>query len=174
MRRSTRWGSPTADHAAFEACFTGPGNFYNANHPCAVADVDQDADVDDDDFQVFLAVAGGAAGGVPNGFYLQGEPLTVEPLGAKLQLRWGASCAAADADYAVYEGVLSNFTNHVPVTCGTGGATSATIDPAAGSTYYLVVPSGGFREGAYGWDGAGLPRPVSGAACLPQEVQDCP
>lgn len=38
------------DYFEFLACFTGPGTFYTADDPCSVADIDQDGDVDDDDF----------------------------------------------------------------------------------------------------------------------------
>lgn len=38
------------DLAAFEAARTGPGSFYTPNDPQAIHDIDQDGDVDDDDF----------------------------------------------------------------------------------------------------------------------------
>src|SRR6185369_9514459 len=57
------------------------------------------------------------AGSVPGG-------LTVERAGADLVLRWDASCAPADDDYAIYEGTLGRFAAHVPRECTTGGATS--------------------------------------------------
>ncbi|NNM26656.1 MAG: hypothetical protein HKO59_11855, partial [Phycisphaerales bacterium] len=43
-----------ADFLAFAECFTGPGVFYDADDPCAVSDIDQDGDVDEDDFDSFL------------------------------------------------------------------------------------------------------------------------
>lgn len=38
-----------ADIDAFTDCFTGPGDFYTADDPCAVHDIDMDGDVDKDD-----------------------------------------------------------------------------------------------------------------------------
>ncbi|MGE3165045.1 MAG: di-heme oxidoredictase family protein [Planctomycetota bacterium] len=45
-----------SDFVDFWSCFTGPGVFYTADEPCALHDVDQDGDVDADDFAVFLQV----------------------------------------------------------------------------------------------------------------------
>lgn len=42
------------DFGEFVACFTGPGSFYTPDDACAISDVDQDGDVDDDDFDLFL------------------------------------------------------------------------------------------------------------------------
>jgi hypothetical protein len=94
--------------------------------------------------------------------------------GGRIALDWSPSCAAGDGDYAVYEGALGAFASHRPVLCTTGGATSATITPAAGATYYLVVPDNGVREGGYGTDGAGVARPRSSLPCLPSEALACP
>lgn len=44
------------DFVDFWSCFSGPGVFYTADEPCAIHDVDQDGDVDADDFAVFLQV----------------------------------------------------------------------------------------------------------------------
>jgi hypothetical protein len=161
-----------ADYLQFEACFTGPGVFYTADDTCAVSDVDQDGDVDDDDFDVFLAAAEGDAGEVPGG--VPGSQLTVNPDGAgNLVLDWGASCLASDLDYEVYEGTLGDFASHDKFLCGTGGTTTATFAAPAGSMYYLVVPSNGFREGSYGVDGSGAPRLAGVTTCLPQSVGTC-
>ncbi|MGB0716703.1 MAG: di-heme oxidoredictase family protein, partial [Phycisphaerae bacterium] len=43
------------DWVAFRGCFTGPGSFYTADDACAIGDIDQDGDVDDVDFDRFLA-----------------------------------------------------------------------------------------------------------------------
>ena len=101
-----------------------------------------------------------------------GVPLTVTPAaGGQITLSWAASCSGTDTDYAVYEGALgAPFDAHVPVTCSTGGATSWTFIPSAGDRYYHVVPRNAVSEGSYGFSSAGLPRPASSAACLPQEV----
>jgi len=161
-----------ADYLLFDACFTGPGSFYTADDACAIFDVDQDGDVDDDDFDVFLAAAEGDAGEVPGD--VPASQLTVNPDGAgNLILGWGVSCLAGDVDYEVYEGTLGDFASHDQFLCGTGGTTSATFGAPAGSVYYLVVPSNGFREGSYGVDGAGAPRPAGVTTCLPQSVGTC-
>jgi hypothetical protein len=112
-----------------------------------------------------------AAGEVPDGA-AGSVPLTVAPAtGGRLTLSWGASCAAGDTDYAVYEGTIgAPFSSHVPITCSTGGATSWTFTPSAGDQYYYVVPHNAVSEGSYGRSSDGLPRPPSAAACLPQEV----
>ena len=41
-----------------------------------------------------------------------------------------------------YEGVLGDFTSHVPALCSTGGATTATFAPAAGDRYYPASTPG--------------------------------
>ena len=91
-----------------------------------------------------------------------------------IQLTWGSSCLAGDLDYEVYEGTLGTFDSHAPALCSTGGTTIASLTPGPGSTYYLVVPRNGMREGSYGRDGDGLERPPAAAACLIQEIGSCP
>lgn len=49
-------GVTAIDFENFLACFTGPGSFYTADDPCAIHDIDQDGDVDLDDFDSFLLV----------------------------------------------------------------------------------------------------------------------
>lgn len=87
-----------------------------------------------------------------------------------LALAWGASCSAAENDYAVYEGTLGSFSNHQSVVCSTGGVTSTTIQPGSGSRYYLVVPRNSQREGSYGNTTAG-PRPPAANACVAQQAE---
>ena len=53
------------------------------------------------------------------------------------------------------------------------GSTTASFVPAAGSAYYLVVTSNGFREGSYGVDSAGNQRMQSFNSCLPQSIGSC-
>ncbi|MCP3980253.1 MAG: hypothetical protein GY716_13190 [bacterium] len=158
------------DLTAFQACFTGPGSFYTPEDPCAVSDVDQDGDVDDDDFQLFAL----AADDVPAGTVLDGgTQLRVEKgAGGDLDLTWGQSCLTGDDDYEVYEGTFGDWTGHAPLSCSTAGATSTSITPAGGSTYYLVVPRNSVREGSYG-PALGGERPASLSACLPQSVGSC-
>ena len=114
-----------------------------------------------------------AAGGVPDGKGVPGSPLMAnrEP-GGGVKLTWDPSCSSDDHDYEVYQGTLGDFTSHAPATCSTGGSTTATF-PVLGNAYFLVVPSSGDREGSYGHDSSGNPRPASTTACLSQEVASC-
>jgi len=93
--------------------------------------------------------------------------------GGAIALAWAASCTTADSDYAVYEGSLGDFASHAPRSCTTGGALSFELTPAAGATYYLIVPVHADREGSYGTDGAGVERPQGGNACAPQTLHAC-
>jgi len=93
--------------------------------------------------------------------------------GSNLSLTWSASCATADTDYEVYEGSLGTFYSHVPRACSTAGATSATITPSSGNSYYLVVPRNPFSEGSYGRNSGGIERPQPAAACRPQVAGAC-
>ena len=98
--------------------------------------------------------------------------MTISKTGSDLLLRWGASCQADDPDYAIYEGTLGSFTSHVPRFCSTAGAKIKLFTPAAGSAYYLVVPTHTVGEGSYGL-GNGGERPPSAAAYLPQIMGAC-
>jgi hypothetical protein len=115
------------------------------------------------------------AGSVPDGGRVPGTPLTVEhAAGGDVRLNWGASCLSGDSDYAVYAGLMPDFTTYAPRLCTTGGTTTATFAPAAESEFYLVVPLNATREGSYGTDSAGGERPPSPSACLQQSVAACP
>ncbi len=92
--------------------------------------------------------------------------------GDQITLSWGASCLATDTDYAIYEGTLGDFTSHTSLFCSTGGATTTTVTPLIGGTYYLVVPHNATREGSYGTSTAGE-RPEGGDGCLPQQFGGC-
>ena len=111
-----------------------------------------------------------AAGRISNAVPLEAS---LEPDG-DLTLDWGGSCAAADSDYAVYEGILGSNASHVPVLCSTGGLTEASITPGADSRYYIVVARTASREGSHGVDSAGFERPRGPSACLPQAIATCP
>ena len=93
--------------------------------------------------------------------------------GTQVTLNWGASCAAGDTDYGVYEGAIGTWYSHAAVLCTTAG-TSATISPAAGNRYYLVVPHSATVEGSYGTGVAGAERPIGGGACEAQVLTSCP
>jgi hypothetical protein len=114
------------------------------------------------------------AGSVPDGGDVSGTPLTLSKgAGDTVALDWGASCVAADADYAVYEGSLGSFTSHIPRACTTGGALSFSLTPAVGDAYYLIVPVHADREGSYGTDSAGTQRPQGTSSCSQQTLHAC-
>ena len=116
-----------------------------------------------------------AAGGLPDGGSVPGSLLTAgHGTGSDIVLAWGASCLVSDTDYAVYEGVIGSFTSHLPKFCSTSGLTTITLTPAAASSYYIVVPRNGSREGSYGTDGTGTQRLQGSAFCLPQAIATCP
>jgi hypothetical protein len=104
-------------------------------------------------------------------------PLTLsEAGGGQITLNWGASCLSTDTDYAIYEGELGNYYSHGPLFCSTGGATTMTFTPTAGSRYYLIVPHQGSVEGSYGTAGNGAQLPQGVPSCLPRAMVfgDCP
>ena len=84
--------------------------------------------------------------------------------GASLDLDWGATCGVA-VDYAVYEGTLGSWYDHVPDLCSTAGNTAASITPGPGDHYYLVVPLGPGDEGGYGHNSSGGDIPASASPC---------
>jgi formate-dependent nitrite reductase cytochrome c552 subunit len=117
---------------------------------------------------------GPAAGFVPDGSQLPGSPLAVtENAAGELMLSWGGSCISSDTDFAIYEGTLGDFTSHAPLTCSTGGATSATLQAASGSTYYLVLPHNTIWEGSHGYRSDSSERPRGASVCFPQGVGVC-
>jgi hypothetical protein len=94
--------------------------------------------------------------------------------GLDITLSWDPSCVADDSDYAIYEGLVGDFTSHGLRYCSTDGATTKTLTPGVGDTYYLVVPRNSMREGSYGADSEGNERPQSTTACLVQQASGCP
>jgi hypothetical protein len=112
---------------------------------------------------------------VPDGYDVPGTELTVvKGPGTNLTLSWAHSCVGSDSDYEVYEGLIGNFSSHVPKLCSTSGATAAAISPAAGNRYYLVVATDGSFEGSYGRRSSGAQRPQSASSCRPQLLGQCP
>jgi hypothetical protein len=81
---------------------------------------------------------------------------------------------AGDLDYAVYRGTLGDFISHVPRRCSTGGFTSASMRTIDDAVYFIVVPLSASREGSYGVDGNGTPRPQGSSPCRQQSVGKCP
>jgi hypothetical protein len=118
---------------------------------------------------------GTGAGAVPDGRDIAGVPMTaLREANNDVTLSWEASCSSDATDYNVYEGALGSFYSHFSKVCSTGGATTATITPAAGGRYFIVVPTDGTNEGSYGRDSSGMERPTGGGACLLQQPPSCP
>ena len=112
-------------------------------------------------------------GRVPGDPGVPGNPLFVDRAGSDITLTWDTSCGLG-SDYAIYEGVVGDFTSQLPLACTTSGLTTATVTPGAGNRFYLIVPLDGGEEGSYGVNGAGAERPASGSACAPQSIGSCP
>jgi hypothetical protein len=110
---------------------------------------------------------------VPAGWVPTDTPLLLDKgPGTRLQLSWGASCLTSDVDYEIYQGTLGDFGSHDPLFCSTGGMTQKLISPAAGNTFYLIVPASTTSEGSYGSSFIGERIPSTGA-CLLQEIGEC-
>jgi hypothetical protein len=95
----------------------------------------------------------------------------------ELTLTWGPPCVTPNG-FAVYEGVLGDWTSHVPLSCY--AVSPATISEPAGNAYYLIVPeqvninSPDF-EGSYGLLRDGSERPRGTQTCIPdQYIVACP
>jgi len=182
---STLVSDPTGANVAYTATFNGEEDIYylrvfpdcNGNGVSDVTDLVNGIGADCDANHVLDECQAGpldclGAGSVPDGS--GGTQLTVAKApGGSLSLTWGGSCRAGDADYAVYEGALGSFYSHAARACSTAGATGALIAPAAGNTYYLVVPTRAYREGSYGKNSAGAERPAGSGECFPQLVKPC-
>ncbi len=102
-----------------------------------------------------------------------GTPLTLAKTGADLALDWATVCGDG-SDYAIYGGSMADFANKSSLQCTTGGATEATLTPAAGNRFYLVVAHGGGAEGSYGETSANAERTPAASPCFPQSVGACP
>jgi hypothetical protein len=115
-----------------------------------------------------------SAGAVPDGASVPGVPLTLQNNSGLLLLSWGASCSSADTDYAVYEGLIGDFSVISRRFCTTLGQTSKTLVPLGGNTFYVVVPLNlfGGSEGSYGLQSPGVERPPPNT-CFPQAILQC-
>jgi hypothetical protein len=95
----------------------------------------------------------------------------------ELTLSWGPPCVTPN-EFAVYEGVLGDWTSHVPRSCR---ATSpSTMSEPDGNAYYLVVPemynlNPPDLEGSYGLLRDGSERPRGAQTCVEgQGIVACP
>jgi hypothetical protein len=115
-----------------------------------------------------------ASGRVPQ-YTVQGDLLQLDKVGGdELHLTWGVSCIQSDADFAIYEGSIGDFTSHVRIMCSTGGATETNLIPNSGDRYFLVAPRNNDREGSLGKDSDGTLRPEGLLVCAERLVLDCP
>lgn len=152
----------------------GPGSAYPKNFVQAGASVLFQATDGVHGFEVW-ALPVDAAGAVPDGGNVPGEPLRAMKLGeGALALAWGSSCYYRDGDFAVYSGLLGSWTEAAPETCTTVGERRWKGEIPGGDVFYLVVPQGTGVEGSYGRDGQGVERTPSAKACAPQAVHPCP
>jgi len=93
-----------------------------------------------------------------------------------LMLQWGAPCNDATTpsqDFAVYQGVIGDFSNYASLTCSTGRDTGFLDVNAPANSFYLVVPRTSANEGSYGLTGESLERAPAAASCVPQSVGGC-
>jgi hypothetical protein len=96
----------------------------------------------------------------------------------ELTLDWGAACEPPSPTYEVYEGILGDWIDMVPITCFLTSPTLTFPEPAH-DAYYLVVPyANRVRppqvEGSYGLRSDGTERAPSPSACRPQWIVPCP
>jgi hypothetical protein len=93
---------------------------------------------------------------------------------------WPASPCSGVADYAVYEGMLGDWTSHTPLTCfaDPDRDLQATLGVSSGDRYDLVVPANPYGEGSYGLrrdrpTGPGERQPPSGETCTGEQDLSC-
>ncbi len=116
----------------------------------------------------------GAAGSTPDGDIIEGAMLTVSRNGDQMDLHWGDSCSVLDTDYSVYSGAIgSDFSQHTPAVCSTGGLTTTTLAIGGGSSYYLVAPRNPSFTGSLGSNSLQFERAAGPAPCVPQVVGAC-
>jgi len=123
-----------------------------------------------------LATDGGF---VPDGHEIPGPPLWVyTTLDDEIRIDWSPSCATGDDDYALYEGMLGEFSSHLPFQCTTNGETEVTINPSPGGRYYLVTPIAdhgqSWTEGGLGFGSSGEERGQGQQFCYERQINGCP
>lgn len=113
-------------------------------------------------------VGGPGSGGRATGLTLAKGP------NDDIALSWQPSCLTGDTDYAVYEGVMPNFSTWTDKVCSTAGLTMQTITPDVQNTFYLVVPNDGVRQGSFGQNSSGDERIPPATLCYDRIVSPCP
>ena len=146
----------------------------------AFADNRSETGVPGDSVDVYAAAidpgpGSGSAGRIPGSEGVGGNPMLVSKNanGSELDLNWDVACGNG-TDYEVYEGLLGDPQSKQPLLCSTGGTTSATITPARGARFYLVVAAVSTAEGSYGRSSDGAERLPDPGACLAQMIGACP
>ncbi len=131
------------------------------------------------DVALFFSEVAFPAANASVGLSLPGSPgdvpgLTLDRNGPLVEMTWNASCSTEATDYAVFEGALGNWSSHSEIQCSTGSTTSASVLPADGDRYYLVVPRNGMFEGSYGRNSNSTERPIGVSTCTtPQRLYAC-
>ena len=176
----------TGADAAYAATFNGEQDIYylrlfpdcNNNGQSDVIDIahetseDCNSNLTPDECETALGC--GASGSTPDGKFVIGTQLTLDKApGADIVLDWGSSCFGGDGDYQIYEGSVGDFESHSSILCSTANQTTAVVQPAATSSYYLVVPRSDTREGSYGRKSTGSERAPAAIPCLPQQIASC-
>ncbi|MEM7247493.1 MAG: hypothetical protein AAF533_19310 [Acidobacteriota bacterium] len=133
-------------------CFTSDGVFAGAGTECSTIDCE-------------FALPGV----VPNGTSDRpGAPLRVRRgTDDEVALDWSPSCSPTVTGYSVHEGAIGLWYSHDVVACANDDLSlTASLVPAAGARYFLVVPVTHEREGSAGVDSLGRERPRSGETCV--------
>jgi hypothetical protein len=90
-----------------------------------------------------------------------------------IDVTYTPACAAAG--HTIYFGPLASIASYgyLNAACGLGNSGSASFDPGAGNSFFLIVAQDGAVEGSFGTDSTGAERPEAGllGACpLPQNL----
>jgi len=119
-----------------------------------------------------------------NGLSLLAGPGNVSNLSVDLSaatgnliLSWDASCSVGGEDYAIFEGVLGDWSSHTAIDCSdNGGDLTESVPLPADDRYYLVVPHNAAYYGSFGLNSALEERPVGTAVCAPAQAltMTCP
>jgi hypothetical protein len=96
--------------------------------------------------------------------------------GGSVLLEWGGPCNDSDVpnqDFAVYHGLLGEFSSYQSLTCTTGRDGSYLAAGVPDGSFFLVVPMTSVSEGSYGRDSSGVERSAAAASCKPQDIGSC-
>jgi hypothetical protein len=86
--------------------------------------------------------------------------------GGNIRLSWLPSCAVESVQHGIYQGVIGNWTNPIPLDCDdSNGDGLEVVTPGPGNRYYLVVPLSADVEGSYGTRSNLIERPRGVSTC---------